>query len=141
MTFRREALIQDTIHLGLDLLLDDIIHVALRGSRQLILISVPLRLILTILLGLCCELVMTGVLPGDRHIQVRLFLLVSHVFIESLRYDGALQGFLVVLECVSGRINKVFIFTEHAEVALRILIKADTVLEIDCVLSFSTFAS
>ena len=46
-----------------------------------------------------------------------------------------------MLECVSGRINKVFIFTEHAEVALRILIKADAVLEIDCVLSFSTFAS
>ena len=46
-----------------------------------------------------------------------------------------------MLECVSGRINKVFIFTEHAEVALRILVEADAVLEIDCVLSFSTFAS
>ena len=46
-----------------------------------------------------------------------------------------------MLEGVCGRINEVFILTENTEVALRILVEAYAVLEIDCVLSFSTFAS
>ena len=46
-----------------------------------------------------------------------------------------------MLEGVGGRINEVFIFTEHTEVALGILVEAYAVLEIDCVLSFSTFSS
>ena len=78
-----------------------------------------------------------GVLPSNGLIQVGLFLLVTHVFIEALRHDSALEGFLVVLEGVRGRINEVFVFTEHAEVTLGVLVEADTILEVDCVLGFT----
>ena len=44
-----------------------------------------------------------------------------------------------MLEGVCGRIHEVFIFTEHAEVAFRVLVEADAVLEIDRVLSLSAF--
>ena len=68
-------------------------------------------------------------------------MLVTHLFIKALGYDSALKGFLVVLEGVRGRINEVFIFTEHTEVTLRILVEADAILEVDCVLGFTTFSS
>ena len=83
---------------------------------------------------------MIGVLPGDGLIQVRLFLLVTHVFIEALRHDCALEGFLVVLEGVRGRVNEVLVFAEHAEVPLGVLVEADAILEVDCVLGLTAAA-